>query len=223
MPNPSPLQSRGLSLSALFACLILPTGLLAIVLIQPWAEPKWMFLDTLTAAEYADTCCSVHYGFISNAGILLWTITAAICLLTALLLIGKPHCKNLRRFALSAGTLTGFVALDDMFLLHERVLPNLGVPQTLVIAIYLVLAGLYVLANWRFIWSQDWWLLGLAGMGLTTSVFVDSVFHSLAPALVYIEDSAKFFGIFCWAIFHCFTLYCHLAAMVQHTNETAPQ
>jgi hypothetical protein len=33
------------------------------------------------------------------------------------------------------------------------------------------------------------------------------VFHSLQPILVYAEDGAKFFGIFCWAAFHITTLF----------------
>lgn len=208
----APQRSDSLSLMMALACLILPTSLLAVVLLQPWAEPKWMFLDTLTAAEYAEKCCSVYYGFLSNAGILLWTLTAAICLFSAMVLLGSNDAKaaRLRRFALSAGLLTGWIALDDMFLLHERVLPNLGVPQMLVISLYLALGILYGLANWRFIWSQDWWLLAIGGAGLVLSIYVDAVFHSLAPALVYVEDSAKFFGIFSWAMFHCFTLYLHL-------------
>jgi hypothetical protein len=206
----APQRSDALSLTMVLACLILPTALLAVVMLQPWAEPKWMFLDPLAAAEYAPKCCSVYYGFVSNAGMLLWTLTAAICLFSVMLLLGREDTKPLRRFALSAGLLTGWIALDDMFLLHERVFPNLGVPQMLVISLYLALGLLYGLANWRFIWSQDWWLLAIGGAGLALSIFVDAVFHSLNPARVYIEDSAKFFGIFAWSTFHCFTLYLHL-------------
>lgn len=212
-----PERSRRLSIMVLLSCLLLPSGLLAAVLLQPWAEPKWMFLDPLTAAKYAETCCSVYYGSVSNAGILLWSITTAFCLFAVLLLWGVDGFGPLRRFGLTAGLLTGWVTLDDMFMLHERVLPTLGIPQIVVIGLYLGLGLAYLLANWRFIWFQDWWLLALAGAGLVASIAVDTIFHSLDPVLVYIEDSAKFFGIFCWAMFHGYTLFAHMRILIRRS------
>lgn len=187
---------------------------LAIILLQPWAEPKWMFLDSLAAAEYAPKCCSVYYGFVSNTGILLWVITAAVSLFVAFLLFGTGQQPHLLRLALTGGLLTGWIALDDLFLLHERVLPHLGVPQLVVLALYMVLGVAYGLVNWRFLWKQDWWLLGLGATGLAASLAVDIFFHSLDDVLVYIEDSAKFFGIACWALFHLMTFFGHMREMV---------
>ncbi|MCV6602330.1 MAG: hypothetical protein OIF54_12385 [Cohaesibacter sp.] len=207
--NPLPLRTR---LKVSFVFLPLTVLYLAAIFLQPWAEPKWMFLDSLAAAEYAPTCCSVYYGFVSNTGILLWVITATTCLFSALLLFATKQNKALMKLALTGGLLTGWIALDDLFLLHERAFPNLGVPQLLVICLYAGLAIAYVLANWRFIWRQDWWLLFLGGGGLAFSIFIDIVFHSLDDLLIYIEDSAKFFGIACWTLFHLLTLYGHLSA-----------
>ena len=64
------------------------------------------------------------------------------------------------------------------------------------------------------IFKSDFWMLGLAGSALALSMVVDTVFHSLAPQLVYLEDSAKFFGIFCWASFH-------VTAMAEHLSPAA--
>jgi len=66
------------------AVILLPTVLLAIVILQPWAAPKWMFFDPLTAAEFSDDCCHIYYGFVSNLGVFLWVATAAIALFSAL-------------------------------------------------------------------------------------------------------------------------------------------
>lgn len=186
---------------------VFPALVLSAVLLQPLAEPKWMFLDTLAAAELAPDCCHVSYGMVSNVGILLWAGTAAICLLTGLLFLNVAEAAELRRFALSAGSLTAWVAVDDLFLMHERILPALGVPQPLVIAFYMVLALLYVLTSWRFILRHEWWMLAFGCAALAVSVFVDLVFHSLSPQLVYIEDSAKFIGITSWSLFHCLTIF----------------
>ena len=194
----------------------LPAILLSVVLLQPWAEPKWMFLDTLTAAELSGACCSVYFGFMSNLGILLWCGTAATCLVAATVFLAVGNASQLVRFTVSAGLLTGWFTLDDMFLLHERVLPALGIPQELVIAAYGALALAYLGLNWRFLAGQEWWILLLGVGGLGVSILVDTIFHSLVPGLVYLEDGAKFFGIFCWASFHILTVLLHL---VRQTNS----
>ncbi len=183
-----------------------PTIFLAIVLIQPWAEPKWMFLDTVTAARFSDECCSTSYGFVSNLGIMLWSATAAVCLFAAGI-FERANARALMWFALSAGLLNGWLALDDAFLLHENVLPYFGIPQNLVLASYVVLALAYAAASWRIILASDYMILLVAGAAVALSLLVDTVFSSLVPSLVYIEDSAKFFGIFSWASFHLTTLY----------------
>jgi len=183
-----------------------PAIFLAVVLLQPWAEPKWMFLDTVTAARFSENCCSTSYGFISNLGIMLWSATAAVCLFAAGV-FAKANARALMWFALSAGLLNGLLALDDAFLLHENVLPYFGIPQNLVLATYVALALAYAAASWRIILASDYLILLVAGTAVAVSLLVDTVFSSLVPSLVYIEDSAKFFGIFSWASFHMTTLY----------------
>ncbi len=186
---------------------IAPLLLLGAVLLQPWAEPKWMFLDPLTAAQLSGECCSTYFGFVSNLGIMIWSSTAAVCLFSAALFALLKADRALTWFALSSGILTGWLALDDTFLVHETVMPSLGVPQNAVIAAYAALALLYIASSWRVILASDFWILLIGGLALVVSIVVDTAFHSLNPSLVYIEDSAKFFGIFCWASFHITSLF----------------
>ena len=187
------------------ATLILPTIYLAVVVFQPWVEPKWMFLDPLTAAQLSGDCCHSHYGFVSTAGVILWAATSAVCLFTAgLLLISKARI-GLVAFPLLAGLLTSWLTLDDAFLLHETVFPAFGVPQNAVIATYMALGIAYFGLNWRNIMQWDYWLLAMGAAALFASIVIDVVFHSLNPNMVLLEDSAKFFGIFCWMSFHVTT------------------
>ncbi|MDJ0612932.1 MAG: hypothetical protein QNJ29_04595 [Rhizobiaceae bacterium] len=181
---------------------ILPTLFLAAVVFQPWVDPKWMFLDPLTAAELSGDCCHSHYGFVSTAGILLWAATAAIGLFVAAVLFLTQAKVQTILFPLFCGLLTGWIGLDDAFLLHETVLPSFGVPQNLVISIYLILGCSYAALNIRQILRRDFWILAMGATALAISIAVDVVFHSLNPMLVLLEDSAKFFGIFCWTSFH---------------------
>lgn len=198
---------------------LLPGIFLAVIALQPWAEAKWMFLDPLTAAELSTDCCRTYYGFASTVGVMLWVATAAICLFSAVLIAMWKLDKNLLKFAATAGVLTGWLALDDAFLVHELVLPSLGVPQNLVLAIYVVLALAYAGASWRIIIANDFWLLLIGGGAFAVSLGVDTVFQSLDPALVLIEDSAKFFGIFCWASFHITALARNLASAPPGAGE----
>jgi len=117
--------------------LLVPGLLLLAVLAQPWVEPKWMFWDFKTAAEFSDDCCHVYYGFMSNLGIFLWVATAAISLFSALIFFKWKSDKALLRFAVTSGLLSGWLALDDAFLLHE-----------------VVLALSYILSAWRVCMGQ---------------------------------------------------------------------
>jgi len=183
-----------------------PAMFLAIILIQPWVEPEWMFLDTLTAARSSENCCGAAYGFISNLGIMIWTAAAAVCLFAAAV-FAQANARALMWFALSAGLLNGLLALDDAFLLHEDVLPRFGVPQNLVLATYIALGLAYAAASWRIILAADYVILFVAGAAIVVSLLIDIVFSSHLPNHIYIEDSAKFFGIFSWASFHITTLF----------------
>lgn len=186
--------------------LLLPTIFLLLVSMQPWVNPKWMFLDTVTAAEFSDDCCHVYYGFVSNLGIFLWVATSAVCLFSATIFSQWENTKALFRFAVTAGLFSAWLAMDDAFLLHEIVFPKIGVPQFLVLAVYVLLAFSYIIASWRVVFSSEYWILALGVGAVAISLGVDQFFHSLDPMIVIIEDSAKFFGLFCWFAFHAVTL-----------------
>jgi len=107
---------------------------------------------------------------------------------------------------LSAGLLSAWLGLDDAFLLHEVAFPELGIPQLIVLSIYVILAGVYGLISLRVIFSSEYWILILAALGVGLSLGLDTVLHSIEDAIVIAEDSAKFFGIFAWFTFHTITL-----------------
>lgn len=191
----------------LFIATFLPSILLlTIVIFQPWVEPKWLFFDSLAAAELSDDCCHIYYGFVSNLGIFLWIGTAAIALFSAIILWARTKPNPHFLFLLLAGLLSGLLALDDAFLLHEVAFPELGVPQNIVLFIYLILAIAYGLASWRTLLSSEIWLLAIASIFLAVSLMVDQVFHSIDDMIVIIEDSAKFLGLSAWFSFHVLTI-----------------
>lgn len=197
--------------------LAFPALVVAGAVAQPWTDPKWLFLDPLTVAEVSGDCCHVYYGLISNLGIMLWSATSAVCLFAAFALFGTTATHEPTVSLATAGLLTGWLALDDVFLLHELVIPTLGFMQNAVLAFYVLLGICYVIASWRVILASNYILFVVAGAFLAASMFVDIAFHSASSELVVIEDGAKFIGIWCWALFQVTT-----ALRLLNASRSAP-
>ena len=183
---------------------LFPISVLAAAALQPWEDPKLLFFDVIVSAEVAPECCSVSYGFISQLGILIWTTTAASCLFGGLVMAMNGSSKDLFSFAITAGLLTGWLGIDDAFLLHEKVFPAVGIPQFVVLIVYCLTTLLYLIASWKILVRSDLVLLAAAGSAFVASVAIDVVLKT--PNWVVLEDSFKFFGICCWASFHISTM-----------------
>ena len=196
---------------------LLPLIMVLIAGIQPWVNPSWLFLDTLVAIERSGECCSVYYGFFSNFGILLWTGCSAICLFAALVMLGHRNSQSSpAQFALASGLFTGWLALDDLFQVHEKVFPAFGIPQDFTILIYIVLAISLVYFARRPIFRTDPVLLGSAIGFLSISVVVDHFFHAPSSIRIAIEDGAKFIGIWCWTAYFITAMHCFLTEKSSH-------
>lgn len=189
---------------------------------QPWVEPRWLFLDPLTAIELSGECCHVYYGLASNLGIMLWTATSAVCLFAVLALHRKSDFVSTHRkaFALIAGLFTGWLALDDAFLVHEKVFPAFGIPQAAVLLVYAILGLLYALYARRIAFQVDYVLFFLAGGFLASSMMIDHFHHGLTSDAIFLEDGAKFIGICCWAGFHISAMFHFLR--VTDTKQESP-
>lgn len=191
--------------SWLFLGILLPTSaLLAIVWLQPWIPVAHLVRDPLVVAREAPKCCSVYYGVVSNLGVILWMVTAAVCLFTAALAFAAGADRSRKVFFLAGGLFTLWLGLDDFFLVHEEVLPYFGIPQLATYSAYAATGIVYLLACWRFILggSNRLPLFVMAGIGLAGSMGVDALVHSEASVWVFLEDALKFVGIAFWSGFH---------------------
>jgi hypothetical protein len=130
----------------------------------------------------------VHYGFISNLGLVGWGAAATVLGLTAAMLGHGPRARYL---AWTAALLV-VILLDDALLLHEVVLPeHAGLPESVVYALYWLLGAAWLAAFRRQILREDAVLLGLAGGALALSLVLDAL--DLVPLAV--EDAPKYVGI----------------------------
>lgn len=142
-------------------------------------------------------------GAASNLGVLAWTATAAVCLFTAMLLHGRRDRREFARWMLAAGLLTCLLALDDLFLLHESLLPEaLGIPQPAVLAAYVAAVGLFLLRFRAPMERTDRTLLGLALAFFAASVAADQLpgaWFRASGWLYLLEDGCKLLGIAGWS------------------------
>lgn len=191
-------------------------------LLQAWLIPGciigWLcFQDDLTIqrqvvdlpglAGLPGTTSAVSY-----LGVALWHWAAAACWFTSLLLVGGPR-RGLQR----AATLSLLLAIDDGFMLHEEVLPQLLHLSASVVqpGIYCVYGLLLIGALKRFpeLWRRPESRLFIAALlCLGASIGIDMAKDSgwfgarsrmiLDPAYaMWVEESLKLLGISAWTSF----------------------
>jgi hypothetical protein len=180
-----------------------PALLNAVIILQPWFSQRLIYIDPLLAAEIAEKCCSRSFGFASNLGVLYWAAAAACCALAAAVLRHGPTSRAKVRMLVSAALFTGFLCIDDLFMLHESVFPRLGLPQLVTFGSYGLIALAYLVVNWRLIRDEELPLF-LASVGfLAFSVAVDLHGHNGGQLwLLILEEGSKLMGVAGWCTYH---------------------
>lgn len=149
---------------------------------------------------------SPFVGAVSNLGVFLWGSAATVSFFCWWILstLGRP--SFIQRFYLSMAGLTFILFLDDLFLLHENVLPNnLGISQKLVFVGYGFLVLGWLVVNKRPLLNSQWLYLMIAFFFLGASIAVDGIQENVEAIVgqwrIFLEDGFKFLGIFSWFIF----------------------
>ena len=128
----------------------------------------------------------------------LWSATSSLCLVSGLAVFRRRELGDSPLFLIAAGILTAMLALDDAFLIHERVAPTyLHVPQIGVFAAYAGSMAAFLVYFVLRILRTDFLLLGIALGFLGLSMAVDAVLP-FSNRETFIEDSFKFAGIVFW-------------------------
>jgi len=145
-------------------------------------------------------------GAMSNLGVLLWWTAASICLFSAAIVRGRGDAGAFG-FLLSAGALTAYVALDDLFRIHETVAPRYArIPEEAIYAALGLAAGLHLVVYRRLIRGTDYRLLAAALVLLAASTVMDTIFNPWLRTLghweFFLEDGAKWLGIVSWCAYY---------------------
>lgn len=162
-------------------------------------------LSELTRDVVAVVDTHLYTGALSTTGLMLWAATAGICLLGAALMAPMAQQRTNMWFLLSAGALTSLLAVDDAFLLHERVFPNyLGLPQNGVYAVYIGMIAAFLVGFLPKILKTDYVILASALGFMGLSVGMDQ-FIVYTRFETFVEDSCKFVGIVFWLTYFSWT------------------
>lgn len=138
-------------------------------------------------------------GVVSNIGILLWALAGFSCLISYSSIYSATGQKNV--FLLSSGLLSLFLMTDDLFMLHEYILPyHLNIPQAVVYIAYLAIVGYYLFVFRKRLLTLKSWGFLTACFFLGASASGDQVMPQ-EGIYYFIEDSLKFVGIIFWAAF----------------------
>lgn len=211
MDTQNKLSSRHIfSVSALWAQFIniLPTffissaialggATLTVVIARLTGNPIWKLAkDPADIARYQP-----YIGMLSNWGALLWFSTGAICLFTASVL-RRNGVSRQGTFFFSSGALSLILAIDDLYQLHDRVLPRLlHIPEIFFYLLYILLFVIYFISFLRQIVRYDYFLFGIAILFFIFS----RQFVLQMPILSDFQttsDMLKYFGIVFWMAYY---------------------
>jgi hypothetical protein len=205
----TPTKNRQTSWSSTFSfaisiSMVLGAAILAaLASFQPWVDPRLLFMDVMAGADASGYCCRVYYGAMSHLGVVCWCLTAGALLFAALCLWASGGDAEGRwRLLLAAGSLSLFLGLDDLQMIHEMVLPGYGMRQEYVLAAYAVAVAGYVVFQRRLLLTRRGTFLTLALFLFGLSLGIDVLVHSIESLVVMAEDGLKFVGIVSWMVFH---------------------
>lgn len=191
-------QFRSITPVILIAYLITFLSLLIVIIIS---ISKNIALDTLTKDPTETMGAPFYIGAFSNLGIMLLSGSSLLCIFTAFHIRGIVYFKDDFQFLIVSAALTLMLTLDDLFLVHEEVLPKyFNVPENAVILTYINLFVIYIIVFRRKILSTEFLILGL-GFFFIGLAKVSDIIPLPIKKDTFLEDSIKLFGIVSWLIY----------------------
>lgn len=144
-------------------------------------------------------------GIISHLGILFWCVCTSVCFFSFLLLTKKEDKRKsdrslfLRFFSLT----TLILLLDDLFLFHESLAPNLYIPEKFVYVCYALMVLFGIVRFRKVILQTKWIILFLALIFFSLSLLIDTVGvgPNRANLSFILEDGFKLLGIASWSLY----------------------
>jgi hypothetical protein len=175
---------------------MLSTVMLVLIVIEKYGDLQ---VGILTRDPNAVANQPFYYGIASQLGSILWFVVVAIVFFTIALVRQADVDKRYIPFLQYSGLLSLLLGLDDLLMLHEQFFPLvLGVPELLIVMIYMVLIGSLLLFFYRTIRQTEYIYLLLALCLWGFSCCVDGLYFSK----YLVEDGAKLLGLLAWTVYY---------------------
>lgn len=159
-----------------------------------------------------------YIGMLSNWSVILWTIAAAICLFSAVLLKQQKAPDATFKFIAISGGFSLLLGIDDLYLLHDRVFPRLfHIPENFFYILYIFAFLAYLIYFIPQILKYEYLLFGAA---LLFFVFSRRSFIALPfDRFMTTGDMLKYFGIVFWLAFFYRTALYEVSALANRENQ----
>ncbi len=191
-------QLRRGGVYAVWACVVIAVLILGLAAtLKLWLDVpiRWMTRDPVALLDYENP----FIGAISHAGVLFWAAAAAVARFSAALFRSRSQ-PALAACYLQGAALSALLLFDDLFMLHERVLPALlGVPEAAIYAVYACAAGAYLIRCRAVLLAAPHGALAAALGFFAFSMAAD--FLGDFPGQTFLEDGSKLLGVACWCAF----------------------
>ncbi len=164
-------------------------------------------LDHFTQDPAAIMDTPFYLGFFSYIGILFWCGSAMLCFFAYNILPRTNENKRSVSFLLYSGLISTLLMFDDLFLLHEFVLPEyFYLSKNMVYIIYVNIIVFYLVFFRIELMETEFIILVIASAMIGSSQFVDLLPMPI-PEDSFLEDAVKLFGIVTW--FTYYARYCY--------------
>ena len=177
-----------------------------------------------------------YVGAFSNLGIILWTIAATLCIVSAVYLKRYIPDSPLRLFLLHIGIFTTVLMLDDVYMWHDAMLPYyFGIDGRFVYAAYFIYTLYFIVRFRKVILKTDYIILLASVFLMSLSVLCDTLedmgtynnallkLTGLSPAglgqfAVLFEDTFKGLGIITWLIYFSRVTFTNVLPSVKNSE-----
>lgn len=195
--------------TVIVASLLSLGGFGMVALVSYWTgTPLWQLTREPSEVMYYPP----YIGMLSNWGALVWMATAVICLFTAAVMKDSHTPRQTKIFIFASGLFSLVIAVDDLFRLHDLVLPRLlDIREGFFYLLYLLALIIYLAFFRRQILQRDYLLLAAAFLlfFLSRQLFIPFLDGSNASG-----DILKYFGNVFWLAFFYRTASQELAALI---------
>lgn len=150
-------------------------------------------VERLTRDPAASLAVPFYSGYFSQLGGIFWIASACFAFFTGIII------KNgSRKFMLFSGGFVLLLAIDDIFMLHDGLFPEMGINENVFYLTYAILTIVYFRLFYRTILKSPFVLLLLAFGFLGLSVIIDLLPVPGSINRYIFEDGFKMMGIISW-------------------------